>query len=47
MGLAGRTDDKSGVPAAILFLMGLRKESDGLWRIAREFLSVPESPQSG
>lgn len=41
--IVGRTEDSSGVATAMLFLMVLRKESDGVWRIAREFLSVPVS----
>jgi len=37
------TDANPGGLVRLVFLMVLRKESDGVWRIAREFLS-PEAP---
>jgi ketosteroid isomerase-like protein len=39
------TEERPGGPVALRFLMVLRKELDGAWRIAREFLGA-ESPSS-
>lgn len=38
--ITDRTEAAPGGPVAMRFLMVLRKESDGVWRIAREFLSA-------
>ena len=44
--LAGRTDASPGIPATLYFLMVLRKEQDGAWRIAREFLCPAAQPNN-
>src|SRR6266508_5747649 len=38
--ITDRTEAGPGGPVAMLVLMVRRKESDGVWRIAREFLSA-------
>ena len=41
--LSDPTESDPGGPVRLLFLMVLRKESDGMWRIARESLNA-EAP---
>jgi ketosteroid isomerase-like protein len=39
-----RTDSSDGRPIAMRFLIVWRKEADGVWRIAKEFLNTEETP---
>ena len=42
--MAGRTHTSPGTPTSLYFLMVLRKEADGAWRIAREILCPVAQP---
>lgn len=44
--VAEGTADRPGGPVALRFLMVCRKEPDGVWRIAREFMAA-EDPHGG
>ena len=44
--LAGPTHTGPGTPMSLYFLMVLRKEPDGAWRIAREFLCPVAQPSN-
>jgi ketosteroid isomerase-like protein len=44
--LAGPTHTSPGTPTSLYFLMVLRKEADGAWRIAREFLCPVPRPSN-
>lgn len=42
----GRTATSIGTPIDLRFLMVWRKEADGVWRIAKEFLNTDEAAQN-
>jgi ketosteroid isomerase-like protein len=42
-GVVDRTDTSEGKPIAMRFLIVWRKDTDGVWRIAKEFLNAEET----